>query len=310
LSAEGEPPFEGDPDIMPAMAAYQAYFHALDPGFPGQAHELAHPVFHWWMLYEPSSLPRSEFYHDYVRRFRLFDPLAAIADRGTPLPATLVFYHEGESGPVFGQRELDILRLLLPALRSGVHVLRDVGMRRAGVTTLVDTCPWGAALFERYGRLVHENRVLTDLLAGEPEARSVRLALARTARAVLALRRPVAKSSSRDAFGGGEHQVATSAARYRVRGTCLGAEILGRPAALVLVERLAPPWASAAQLRARYRLTPREVEVVQLLARGWSNSRIASALSVSRHTTRRHVEHVLLKLEVHSRASVAARLLE
>jgi DNA-binding CsgD family transcriptional regulator len=310
LSADNEPTFECEPDILPAMAAYQAHFHALDPAFPRQARAFGHPVFNWWMLYEPSSLRRTEFYHDYVRRFRLFDPLVAMADSGTPFPSTLVFYHDRESGPGFGQRELDLLRLLVPALRSGVHILREVGMRRACVSTLVDRCAWCAALFDQEGCLTHENRALAGLLECEMEANAVRMAIRRAARATLGLGRPAAKSSSRHALGAGEHDVATSAARYRIRGTYLGAEILGRPAALVLVERLGPLWVPAERLQARYGLTPREVEVAGLLARGWSNSHIASELSMSIHTARRHVEHVLLKLEVNSRASVAAKALE
>ena len=45
-----------------------------------------------------------------------------------------------------------------------------------------------------------------------------------------------------------------------------------------------------------------------LLARGRSNRKIADALGVTIHTARRHAEHVLQKLAVHSRAEVGARL--
>ena len=57
LSADHEPPFYFEPDILPAMAAYQAHFHALDPGFPRQARAFARPVWHWWMPTEAGSLP-------------------------------------------------------------------------------------------------------------------------------------------------------------------------------------------------------------------------------------------------------------
>jgi DNA-binding CsgD family transcriptional regulator len=69
-------------------------------------------------------------------------------------------------------------------------------------------------------------------------------------------------------------------------------------------------WMPTEALRARYRLRPREVQVARLLARGWSNSRIADELAISLPTTRRHVEHVLLKLDTRSRAAVATKLLE
>jgi DNA-binding NarL/FixJ family response regulator len=48
-------------------------------------------------------------------------------------------------------------------------------------------------------------------------------------------------------------------------------------------------------------LSPREVEVLQLLARGRSTNEIAEALFVSVNTVRNHVNNVMRKLDVHSR---------
>ncbi|MBV9895467.1 MAG: hypothetical protein JO020_14990 [Chloroflexi bacterium] len=52
-------------------------------------------------------------------------------------------------------------------------------------------------------------------------------------------------------------------------------------------------------------LTPREREVAGLLTRGLSNQQIASRLAISVGTVRAHVEHILFKLGLHSRAQVA-----
>jgi HD-GYP domain-containing protein (c-di-GMP phosphodiesterase class II) len=49
-------------------------------------------------------------------------------------------------------------------------------------------------------------------------------------------------------------------------------------------------------------LTPREVEVLRLLARGMSNKQIAHALGISRKTAGNHVEHIYAKLGVTNRA--------
>ena len=56
------------------------------------------------------------------------------------------------------------------------------------------------------------------------------------------------------------------------------------------------------------RLTPRELEILQLLSDGRSPDEIALELGVSRHTLRTHVQNVLMKLGVHSKldAIVAA----
>ena len=56
----------------------------------------------------------------------------------------------------------------------------------------------------------------------------------------------------------------------------------------------------------RSRLTRRETEVARLLAEGMSNREIAERLVISQRTAEGHVEHVLAKLGLSSRAQVAA----
>lgn len=51
----------------------------------------------------------------------------------------------------------------------------------------------------------------------------------------------------------------------------------------------------------RGNLTPREVEVLSLLAEGNNTDEIASALGISNHTVRNHIQNVLFKLQVNSR---------
>jgi DNA-binding NarL/FixJ family response regulator len=48
-------------------------------------------------------------------------------------------------------------------------------------------------------------------------------------------------------------------------------------------------------------LTPREVEVLKLLARGLSNAELAHTLYLSEHTARTHVARILAKLGLHDR---------
>lgn len=54
-------------------------------------------------------------------------------------------------------------------------------------------------------------------------------------------------------------------------------------------------------------LTPRELEVVQLLADGSSNKAIAVALGISEHTVKFHVNAIMTKLNAQSRTEAAVR---
>src|SRR5438046_1325340 len=52
-------------------------------------------------------------------------------------------------------------------------------------------------------------------------------------------------------------------------------------------------------------VSPREIQVLQLLAGGASNKQIARELQLSLHTVKRHVARTIFKLHVSSRAQAA-----
>jgi RNA polymerase sigma factor (sigma-70 family) len=69
-----------------------------------------------------------------------------------------------------------------------------------------------------------------------------------------------------------------------------------------LIERFAPPPADRAATRANLsELTPREQEVLQLLARGLSNAELADELTLSEATVKTHVARILAKLQLRDR---------
>jgi DNA-binding NarL/FixJ family response regulator len=54
------------------------------------------------------------------------------------------------------------------------------------------------------------------------------------------------------------------------------------------------------------RMTPRERQVINLIAEGLSNKDIASRLHVATHTVKSHVRNIMDKLTLHSRLQIAA----
>jgi DNA-binding CsgD family transcriptional regulator len=62
--------------------------------------------------------------------------------------------------------------------------------------------------------------------------------------------------------------------------------------------------------RPRIQLSPREQEIVRMVAQGHSNKVIADVLSISSWTVCTHLRRIFAKLGVGSRAAMVARLLE
>jgi DNA-binding NarL/FixJ family response regulator len=57
-------------------------------------------------------------------------------------------------------------------------------------------------------------------------------------------------------------------------------------------------------------LTPREVELLELMVKGLSNKEIAQAVSLSENTVKYHVKHILQKLGVQNRTEAAVQALK
>lgn len=79
-----------------------------------------------------------------------------------------------------------------------------------------------------------------------------------------------------------------------------------------LIDPSTPPASEPAPTHAcaLHRLTPRETEVLQLVARGVQNKTIATTLKLSQHTVKLHIHHIISKLGVRNRTEAAARFFE
>jgi non-specific serine/threonine protein kinase len=86
-------------------------------------------------------------------------------------------------------------------------------------------------------------------------------------------------------------------------GQALGLDEALATTAAVIARATAPPESVPTD---RLGLTPRELEVLRLVAEGRSDREIAAELSISRRTAMKHVSNILRKLDVESRTAAAA----
>jgi DNA-binding NarL/FixJ family response regulator len=100
---------------------------------------------------------------------------------------------------------------------------------------------------------------------------------------------------------GGEEIVRT------VLAVASGDAVYGSAVARRIVARFADAEATRSATRAFPDLTPREHQVLELLAVGCRNHEIARRLTMSEKTVRNHVSQVLLKLQVPDRTAAALR---
>ena len=195
---------------------------------------------------------------------------------------------------------LQRLELLMPALESALRQWQRLASAREGFSTLIDRLTDPLLLFDADGREAYRNRALRDLLRDEPDASLLIQAATSLAAGTIGTDTSPPHPS--------QHTIDLAGGQYHLR--------LGHPpptgrrdrGLLILIERTSLYPASSV-LQERFGFTPRQAEVALLLARGLSNEELGQALTVSSHTARHHVQEVLKKLDVSSRAAVAHVLL-
>jgi DNA-binding NarL/FixJ family response regulator len=186
--------------------------------------------------------------------------------------------------------------------KTRILVADDHFIVRIGIVSLVDTEPDmevvgeaadGAQAVEQYNRL-KPDLILMDL----------RMPLKSGIEATAEIRRkhPEARVLMLTTFDGDEdiHRALEAGAHGYVLKSATGAALIPALRAVAAGEKWIPEDV-AARLSARemfQELTPREVQVLQHLAKGLANKEIADALNISDHTAKDHISNIISKLRV------------
>ena len=308
LAVPNEPVIGGCPDLARALVALLPPPDWMLKGFE-KRRRLGVNVAGFEDIYEVSVVKRTPFYNDVVIPNRLLEPLSLIADfPGVPMPAVLGFVFDDERG---AQNRLDrnkqLLSLVVPAFHAGTSAYARMARLRTDFAGLVDSLAVAATLVTLEGRVLDENRAMKALAQRDPEREHIR---AMVRQAALGVANTVGRNRAPDWTKASRHvDIRTASGTYRVAATLVPDGFLeARSAVIAFTEKLTPGPLDSESLASRFGLTSREIQTAQLVARGYSTRQIANEMGISFNTARRHTEHVLLKLNVHSRAAVAARL--
>jgi DNA-binding NarL/FixJ family response regulator len=93
-----------------------------------------------------------------------------------------------------------------------------------------------------------------------------------------------------------------------IRSVAQGANVLPPPMTSTLFSQIARDAVARGQPEAlaSVRMTPRERDVINLIAEGLSNKEIAGRLHIATHTVKSHVRNIMEKLTLHTRLQIAA----
>jgi DNA-binding CsgD family transcriptional regulator len=292
-----------------ALAAYIAHYHHRNPA---DRERLRRRLSHWTRegLVPLGELCRTEYFADYCRPNGLISSCGmATLPPGPTDSEAIVHVTSTDTGHYLPEgREEQLLSLLQPAFAAGIRAALLSATWQGELRRELDAGASAIAVCDPKGRMLHATPRLLELVKADAEGSRILAGVSRAAADIGAL-----LCRQRDARPdvSASHAVDTRRGRYTVRASLLRTpELLGQsPLVLLVIEppsRLARP--SEAELHERFGLTAREAEAALLLAQGVRNRELAAALGVGEHTARRHTEHVLTKLDVTSRAAVAAAI--
>ncbi|MFD4527680.1 LuxR C-terminal-related transcriptional regulator [Streptomyces sp. NPDC058470] len=248
---------------------------------------------------------RSARFRRLLRSQGVDDELRAVLRVGDRPWAVVSLFRRGAGAP-FGPAEITLLAGLSGPLASRVRRFA----RSSAVGATSDAPAPGLVLFDPSGEPTSINEEARQHLSRLPEGPSIpsQLGLRLPIWVVATVLQARAIARGRDRAGSARTRIRTVDGRWLTcHASCLSGPA-GQPGPVALVIEPAAAADRAVLIAEAYGLTPRELEITQLITRGLPTTEIAAALFISPHTVRDHVKAVFGKTEVSSRGELVARL--
>jgi len=287
-----------DLDMRPALDAYASHYYKTDIWTGPRRRSLGLDVYTYDMVITRRERQCSEFWNDWVLANKLINPAGVSRDmEGSPVPASLIGYKESTSSTQFGDRELAIFRLLQPSFDAAIAALVRFSRVGAELVSYIDRQPVPTLLIGADG-VLHANVAFSRVMGRQGD--SVMTAVASAAQKVL--------HQPRSALDQKVAGVVTGPAGKAVQWSLCTLSCGGTaPMALVHFDAAATFTIDEAT-RDRIGLSPRQAQVAELMAEGLTYRDIAERLEIEPNTARRHSEHVLQRLGIHTRGEVRGAL--
>ena len=308
LPLASEPPIAARADVERALWAIFPPPQWIVEALTVRRRALSLTVADWEELFDTSAVRGSPFYNDVVRPHRLFAPITMMGDLGHGLlPGAISVFFENElSARRHVERRKRLMKVLYPAFRAGMDTFISFRHNLAALTALTEHIGIGVITFAPRRLVAQENDHFRVLMSSDPERERVRAEVKLAAQGAVNLG-TLGDCASHPPRASAE--VRTCAGCYRIAATLIFDRATPEPKLIVaLVERRGDHPLSLQELRSQFSLTRREIEAALLVAHGLPTREIATKLGISVNTARRHVDKILLKLDVANRTAAAAKV--
>jgi DNA-binding CsgD family transcriptional regulator len=248
---------------------------------------------------------RSACYRSFMQPLGLGDELKVVL-RADHRPWGLVSLFRERGSRPFSQADAELVSRLSTPLGRAVRA-----HSQSGTAEQADAEPDGPGLllFDSDGALTGYNDEARQWLAQMPRQPVVpnpsAIGLPSWVIGVVAQARAIA--AERD-HGPARVRVRTRSGRWLVCHASCIQTAAGETGQTALVIEPAPRSDVASIVAAAHRLSARELEITQLIARGVPTQDIAAQLFISPHTVRDHIKAIFDKTAVHSRGALVAKL--